>query len=181
MRAELHERFADWLETTVGEQAVEYEEIVGYHLEQAFRYRAELGPRRRARVSRSAGAPPSASVRPAGARSTAATRRRPSTSLSRAVSLLPPDDPARVDLIPNIRVIQGMSGDLSWAHAVLDEAIAAGDERLEAHARVQRAFLRLFTEPEVTSRELIEVAERADRGLRAPLGDELGLAREPGA
>ena len=38
-RAELHERFADWLS---GHDLVESDEIVGYHLEQAHRYRAEL-------------------------------------------------------------------------------------------------------------------------------------------
>ena len=42
-RAELHERFAAW----VGERAddlVELDEVVGYHLERAYRYRVELGP-----------------------------------------------------------------------------------------------------------------------------------------
>ena len=38
-RAELHEQFADWLAT---HDLVEGDEIVGYHLEQAYRYRAEL-------------------------------------------------------------------------------------------------------------------------------------------
>jgi len=38
VRAALHERFADWL----GARESPYEEIVGYHLEQAYRYRAEL-------------------------------------------------------------------------------------------------------------------------------------------
>ncbi len=42
VRADLHELHADWLETKA--TAVEYDEIAGYHLEQAFRYRAELGP-----------------------------------------------------------------------------------------------------------------------------------------
>src|ERR1700722_12415109 len=41
-RAELHERFADWLESTAGD-LVELDEIAGWHLEQAVRYRAELG------------------------------------------------------------------------------------------------------------------------------------------
>ena len=41
-RAELHERFADWLDER-GAELVELDEIVGYHLEQAYRYRAELG------------------------------------------------------------------------------------------------------------------------------------------
>ena len=31
------------VETKAGDRSVEYDEIVGYHLEQAFRYRAELG------------------------------------------------------------------------------------------------------------------------------------------
>ena len=41
-RAELHERFAHWLEEHGG-GLVELDEILGYHLEQAARYRAELG------------------------------------------------------------------------------------------------------------------------------------------
>jgi class 3 adenylate cyclase len=40
VRAELHERFAEWLDQ--GASLVEQDEIVGYHLEQAARYRAEL-------------------------------------------------------------------------------------------------------------------------------------------
>ena len=46
MRAELHERFAAWLEQH-GAELVELDEILGYHLEQACRYRAELGMARR--------------------------------------------------------------------------------------------------------------------------------------
>ena len=41
-RAELHERFADWLDHH-GAELVERDEITGYHLEQAHRYRVELG------------------------------------------------------------------------------------------------------------------------------------------
>jgi class 3 adenylate cyclase/tetratricopeptide (TPR) repeat protein len=41
-RAELHERFAAWLEQ-FGQSLVELDEIVGYHLEQAARYKHELG------------------------------------------------------------------------------------------------------------------------------------------
>jgi class 3 adenylate cyclase/predicted negative regulator of RcsB-dependent stress response len=43
-RADLHERFAAWLERVAGERLPEYEDILGYHLEQAYRYRTELGP-----------------------------------------------------------------------------------------------------------------------------------------
>src|SRR5439155_15321714 len=42
-RAELHERVADWLESRV-EGAVEHDETIGWHLEQAHRHRGELGP-----------------------------------------------------------------------------------------------------------------------------------------
>ena len=40
-RAELHERFADWLQKRASE-LVEVDEILGYHLEQAARYKQEL-------------------------------------------------------------------------------------------------------------------------------------------
>jgi class 3 adenylate cyclase/tetratricopeptide (TPR) repeat protein len=41
-RAELHERFADWLDEH-GVDLVELDEIIGYHLEQAAAFRVELG------------------------------------------------------------------------------------------------------------------------------------------
>ena len=44
LRSERHERYAGWLEEKVGDRLAEVEEIVGYHLEQAYRYQAELGP-----------------------------------------------------------------------------------------------------------------------------------------
>jgi class 3 adenylate cyclase/predicted ATPase len=40
LRAELHERFGRWLEANRSE----YDEIVGYHFEQAFRLKEQLGP-----------------------------------------------------------------------------------------------------------------------------------------
>ncbi len=43
-RAELHERFANWLEQVTADRLAEYEGIVGHHLEQAYRYRIELQP-----------------------------------------------------------------------------------------------------------------------------------------
>ncbi len=43
LRAELHEGFAEWLEREA-RSAGELDEFVGYHLEQSYRYREELGP-----------------------------------------------------------------------------------------------------------------------------------------
>ena len=42
-RAELHERFTDWLETVAGERLTEFSEIRAHHLAQAAEYRLELG------------------------------------------------------------------------------------------------------------------------------------------
>src|SRR5213078_4060131 len=44
LRAQLHELFGDWAANTNAGRAGELDEIVGYHLEQAFRYREQLGP-----------------------------------------------------------------------------------------------------------------------------------------
>ncbi|HEY6034204.1 MAG TPA: hypothetical protein VIV58_08095, partial [Kofleriaceae bacterium] len=159
--------------------AIEYEEVVGYHLEEAYLYRDELGV---------VGEPDRALAREAAERLGRAARRAFVRSdapaginlISRAAVLLPPDDPERVELVPNVRVIQGMNGDLGWAEKVLTEAIEAaattGDRRLAATALVQRAFFRLFTEADVTAEELIDAARRAI-GVFEVLGDDLGLAR----
>ena len=45
-RAELHERFAEWLERVSADRRDEYEEILAHHLEQAVPVPRELGGRR---------------------------------------------------------------------------------------------------------------------------------------
>jgi predicted ATPase len=42
-RADLHERFAGWLERRAGDRTAEIEEILGWHLEQAYELTAQLG------------------------------------------------------------------------------------------------------------------------------------------
>jgi predicted ATPase/DNA-binding SARP family transcriptional activator/class 3 adenylate cyclase len=178
VRAQLHERFGRWLERAAGARVIEYEEVVGYHLEQAYRYRADLG---------TVDEPTRVIAREAAERLGSAGRRAFGRSdapaavnlISRAVALLPAEDPLRVDLVPNVRAVQGMT-DLAWADKVLTEAVEAaattGSRRLAASALVQRGFLRLFTEPETTPEELIDAAERAI-AVFDEFGDELGLAR----
>ncbi|MBD0348468.1 MAG: AAA family ATPase [Thermoleophilia bacterium] len=174
-RAGLHERYADWLEQKAESRPVEYEEIIGYHLEQASRYRVELGgaDERAQDVARRG-----ATMLGAAGRRAFARRDVPAgvNLISRAAALLPADDPARLELVPNVRVAQGLGNDLAWADAVVGDALETGDERLRAHALVQRGFLRLFTEPESTPGELIEVAESA-RDVFGRHGDDLGLSR----
>jgi predicted ATPase/class 3 adenylate cyclase len=43
-RAELHEGFVGWAERVAPERVMEYEEILGYHLEQSYLIRVQLGP-----------------------------------------------------------------------------------------------------------------------------------------
>jgi hypothetical protein len=44
VRAELHERYADHLEQTAGERISQFDEMIGFHLNESFRYRRQLGP-----------------------------------------------------------------------------------------------------------------------------------------
>jgi predicted ATPase len=109
-RAELHELFGRWLEERTSERTPGYEEIIGYHLEQTFLYRAELGPVDDATrpLAREAAERLGAAGHRAFTRGDAAAA---VNLISRAVALLPADDPSRVGLIPNARVVQGLSGD----------------------------------------------------------------------
>ena len=143
-RADLHERFAAWLERA-GARLGEYEEIVGYHLEQAYRSRSDLGwPTRRRQLWRR---PRSGSSRPAAGRSRAATSRRRSACSSARHSLAA-DDPRRAELLPELGRALIEAGRLSDADRVLGEAMlvaeATADERAESRVLVQKQFLQLL-------------------------------------
>ena len=177
-RAGLHERHAGWLESRVGEHARELDEIIGYHLEQGYRYRVQLGDAGDA--TRLLGRKAAERLGTAGRRAFLRSDALAGVNLiSRAVALLPADDALRVELVPNVRVVQGLS-ELGWAERVLTEAVEAaattGDRRLALHALVQRGFLRLFMDADVTPRELLDVSERAVAAFEE-LDDQLGLAR----
>ena len=129
-RAELHERFAGWLDG-LGGLLGERDEIVGYHLEQCYRYRTELGP---------AGEPERQLAEEAGRRlasagATAGARRDLPASinlLSRAASLFELDDPRRLSILSDLGGALAEAGDLAGARTALVEAAeraeAAGDE-----------------------------------------------------
>jgi class 3 adenylate cyclase len=86
-RAELHERFADWLESKAGARARDYDEILGYHLEAAHGYRVELG-----READEVGGEAAERLAYAGLRAHARGDMSAAVSLlARALALLPPD------------------------------------------------------------------------------------------
>src|SRR5205814_10346334 len=98
LRAQRDERFAAWAANTKAGRAGERDEIVGYHFEQAFRYREQLGPLdEEARTLAARGAE---ILGGAGRR---ALRRRDipaaATLLERAAALLPAEDPTRRELL----------------------------------------------------------------------------------
>jgi tetratricopeptide (TPR) repeat protein len=175
-RADLHERFADWLDRTSGSLG-ERDEIVGYHLEQAYRYRTELGPtdeRTQALAGRAA-------EHLAAAGRNAFARRDVSATvnlLARAAELLPPEDPLRLELLSDLGLAL-TRWDLPRADDVLSEAIegarAVEDRRLEALAGVRKLFVRMMRDPEVKQLESLDEAERYAE-LFDGWSDDLGAA-----
>ena len=178
-RADLHERYAAWLERTTGPKASELDEILGYHLEQAYGYRVELGP--------VGGSGAELAIR-AGERLGRAGRRAivagdvaaAASLISRAVSLLPEEQPLRRELLTELASALMTVGDFVEADTVLDEALstalAAGDVRLEARARIEREFFKIFAGSQEVSSTIPQVTEDAIPVLEEA-GDELGLAR----
>jgi class 3 adenylate cyclase/tetratricopeptide (TPR) repeat protein len=161
-RAELHERFASWLEHKAGDRIAEFEEILGYHLEQAYRYRAELGPADD--VARTVGERAARHLASAGQRSMAQSDFTAAVNLvSRAVDLLPEDQPLRLELLTDLGIALSRS-DISRADAVLTEAmhaaLAAGDRRAEARAGLPHVFVRLLLDPHASQEDSLREVER---------------------
>jgi tetratricopeptide (TPR) repeat protein len=127
LRAELHERFAAWLEKAAGDRVVEYEEILGFHLEQAYRYRTELAPPDEA----SAELAGKAVERLSSAAQRALTRvDMPATIalLERSLALLPEDDSRRARFLCDLGYALRERGALEAAETTLKSAITAAEE-----------------------------------------------------
>jgi tetratricopeptide (TPR) repeat protein len=174
-RADLHERFAGWLRTNVGERGPEVDEIVGYHLEQASRYLAELGPidaRGRA-LAGEAGQLLASAGRRAIARDDAPAAIK---LLDRATRLV--DERTAAGLLPDLGAANALLGELGRASEILDEGIerarALDDPRLEATAMIERALVQIYAEP--TAADVEGVAEHVIPFFEQAR-DELGLAR----
>jgi class 3 adenylate cyclase/tetratricopeptide (TPR) repeat protein len=177
LRVELHERFADWLERKAGTRATEYEEIIGYHLEQAFRYRLQLGPADARALTLATRA--AERLRSAGERAVVRGDMPGAASLfGRTVDLLADDDPTRVSLLPELGMALIEIGELTQATSTfqlaLEAAQAAGDERAEWRALLGHALTQVWLG--ASQEKAAAVAEEAAQAL-ARLGDELGVAR----
>ncbi|MFN2590357.1 MAG: AAA family ATPase, partial [Actinomycetota bacterium] len=178
VRAGLHARFADWVGRRAGERAAEYDEIVGYHAERAYRYLAELGPMDERGTGLAALA--ADHLASAGLRSfDRGDMPAAANLLARAAALLPSEDPRRLALLPRLAEALEETGRWSEADAILGDAIgvarAAGDRRVELLSEIRRLRLRAFVQPETRQadvlaqlRELVTVLEES--------GDDAGVA-----
>jgi class 3 adenylate cyclase/tetratricopeptide (TPR) repeat protein len=172
-RADLHERFARWIEQH-GTDLVELDEIIGYHLEQAVRYRRELGldvdddlrtdARRR--------------LTDAGRRAIARQDSAAALHLvGRALDLVPEDE---VDVPLEIDHADAFffSGQPQEAHrsliATAARAARAGDTLGELCARLEAGVFKLYIEPDGAMAELEALVAEALPQLEAA-GDHFGL------
>jgi class 3 adenylate cyclase/tetratricopeptide (TPR) repeat protein len=177
-RAELHELFAAWAAHTNAGRFGELDEIIGYHYEQAFRYREQLGPlddHARELADRAA--------EYLGAAGRRAYERDDMPAainlLDRAVALLSDQEPAQRVLRRELSNALWSVGELARADALLDglieTAAQAGDLRERWHGVLERSGRLGVTHPEA-DRELLATAEQAIT-IFEQLGDDLGLAR----
>jgi class 3 adenylate cyclase/tetratricopeptide (TPR) repeat protein len=173
-RAALHEEFAGWLERSAGGRLTEYEEILGYHLEEAYRYRVELGSvdqRARSLAEGAAGHLASAGRR-------ARNRSDPTAAeslLGRAVELLPADSPGRWEAQFDLLEVLIDVGEFRRADALVEElsayARAAGDAGRELRVQLLNATRSDRTAP---WRDVQGLADGAIATLTRS-GDERGL------
>jgi tetratricopeptide (TPR) repeat protein len=104
--------------------------------------------------------------------------------LDRALALLPPDEPGRVELLADLAEGRMQAGDFQGTDALyaemLEIARASGDRGLEVHAGLRRAVARFLVEPRDTpvpdlravASDAVETLE--ELGDTRPLADALG-------
>lgn len=174
LRAELHERHAGWVEARAGSDS-DLDEILGHHLEQAHRYRAELGRADDAQALLAGRA--GATLARAGRRALA--REDPHAAaalLGRAASLLSPDAEELPGTLLDQAIALSREGAIDEAQALFDRLLATDPPpRVSASARLERAMMRIVS-GEGSLDELLEAAEQAT-AVFADLGDDTGLAQ----
>ncbi|MBM2822544.1 MAG: hypothetical protein HW413_1290 [Thermoleophilia bacterium] len=172
VRADLHARFASWLDEHGG-ALVERDEIVGYHLEQAARYHAELGQPNPELAERAA-------LRLAVAGRRASDRldyRAGAALLDRAAELVRPH---RTDVILELEAAWAhgefdVHGAVEMADALTERAEAAGDHSGAMLARAMAVQGRNYAgEPDATDE--VNALCRAALPLEEQRGDPRRLA-----
>jgi class 3 adenylate cyclase/tetratricopeptide (TPR) repeat protein len=157
-RATLHTQFVRWADgiNACADRGREFEEILGYHLEQATLYLAELGPQdaEGVAIGRDAARRLSAAGRRAFARG---DMHAAANLLRRATTLLAAEDADRLALLPELAESLMGLGKFTEAKDALIEASAAAhrqsDLRLLASSQLMESLMRLFTGAKVCATE----------------------------
>jgi class 3 adenylate cyclase/tetratricopeptide (TPR) repeat protein len=178
-RASYHERFVDWAERVNAERGrgQEFEEIHGYHLEQAYRYRTELGVVDEG--ARTVGRRASVKLASAGRRALGRGDIPAAANLlRRATETRGRDDPERLALVPDLGLALMELGEFADAAARLEEAgrlaSEAGDRVVAARARLVACYVQLYSgEAEDWSASTSREVDRALPIFEAA-GDEVG-------
>jgi len=176
LRAELHHRYADWLEV-LSDPFPGRSEILGYHLEQSVRYRTELSPAdpESAALALRAAAHLETAGRAAHDRGDDVAA---ASLLDRAAALLPGDDPTLGRLYTSLGTALIEVGQFEKAKATLDHAqritAANGDDRQHAHARVEALLLHLSMNPEEAAIDIARALPELRREFETSQ-DDLGI------
>ncbi|MGH3016763.1 MAG: AAA family ATPase [Gaiellaceae bacterium] len=169
-RAALHERFADWLEARLGDDAAD--EVVGYHLEQAYLYGAELGMPDRS-VGNRAAERLAAAARAATGRSDVAAA---VNLLDRAVELAT-GGADRPLLFVRLGKALNDADELERSQAALEQGVTLAREARDDHAewlgRVWLALVRALRDPEGASERIFEEATAAVAAREAAADHEV--------
>src|SRR6266536_800246 len=179
VRAERHARYAAWVEGTAGDRLSQFDELIAYHLNEAYEYQHKLGPVDAAgrELARRAGERYAAAGRRAAIRGDI---RLTVALLERASALMPRDDPSSVRVLFDLAGALQATGELQHGLEVYDDLIAraqaAGLEAETVHAALGRLHLLAFTDLESFVRDARRESEHAISAL-TPLHDDLGLAR----
>ncbi|HTX32084.1 MAG TPA: adenylate/guanylate cyclase domain-containing protein [Solirubrobacteraceae bacterium] len=170
-RAELHERFARWLEHH-GAELLELDEIAGWHLEQTVRYRRELGQEVDPAIAADAAAHLHGAGLRAGGRGDVAAATK---LLGRALELVPRQGRAAAQISLDLaEQLFDESRELTRIEELL--ASAESDPATARAAQLTRLDLVFLTQPEGVS----DAIEQSLPGLLKDLeeaGDERGLAK----
>ena len=167
-RSGLHERYANWLE----QRGDGLDALVGYHLEQAYRFGQELR-----RPNTELGARAGRFLRAAGRKAFGRTDLPAAISLfKRASALLPYDEAAKLQ--PELGEAFFDAGRFTEADDVLDSVIARAeaDPVLESRVRVEQQFVRLHAESGGDIGEANRVASAALRVFEKH-ADDVGQCR----
>jgi class 3 adenylate cyclase/tetratricopeptide (TPR) repeat protein len=179
VRADLHERFAVWVTVQTRDRAGEYEEITGFHLEQAYRIWLELGPvnEQIEALGRRAAVPLASAGRRAFARGDMPAAVK---LLSRAAALLPAEDPLLPQALPDLAFALLETGDLERLQLVVGQtargAATSADPAFEAQATLLGLWMRVFTDPEGWAEEAFRKANWAIATFQEQR-DQRGLSR----